>query len=82
MARSHHILHNPASELEMPRIGFRLPKAVLTASEAEQILAQPKIHEPLGLRDRAILETFYSTGMSRTDSPTSSCGISTRSVER
>lgn len=67
MARSHHILHNPASELEMPRIGFRLPKAVLTATEAEQILAQPKIREPLGLRDRAILETFYSTGMRRTE---------------
>ncbi len=67
MARGHHILHNPASELEMPRIGFRLPKAVLTAEEAEQILTQPKIHEPLGLRDRAILETFYSTGMRRVE---------------
>jgi integrase/recombinase XerD len=67
MARQHHILHNPASELEMPKIGFRLPKAVLTAAEAEQILAQPKIHEPLGLRDRAILETFYSTGMRRVE---------------
>jgi integrase/recombinase XerD len=40
---------------------------VLTATEAEQILAQPKIHGPLGLRDRAILETFYSTGMRRTE---------------
>ena len=30
MARNHHILHNPASELELPRLGFRLPKAVLT----------------------------------------------------
>jgi integrase/recombinase XerD len=65
MARHHHILHNPASELEMPRLGFRLPKAVLTATEAEQILAQPDIREPIGLRDRAILETFYSTGMRR-----------------
>jgi integrase/recombinase XerD len=65
MARHHHILHNPASELEMPRLGFRLPKAVLTASEAEQILAQPDIRDPIGLRDRAILETFYSTGMRR-----------------
>jgi integrase/recombinase XerD len=65
MARSHHILHNPASELEMPRLGFRLPKAVLTVAEAEQILSQPKIDEPLGIRDRAILEMFYSTGMRR-----------------
>ena len=65
MARQHYILHNPASELEIPRGGFRLPKAVLTAEEAERILAQPNIHEPIGLRDRAILETFYSNGMRR-----------------
>lgn len=38
MARQHYILHNPASELELPRIGFRLPKAVLTTHEAEQII--------------------------------------------
>ena len=65
MARNHHILHNPASELEMPRAGFRLPKAVLTAAEAEQILALANIRKPLGLRDRAILETLYLTGMRR-----------------
>ena len=65
MARQHHILHNPASELELPRIGFRLPKAVLTASEAERVIAGTDVHDPLGLRDRAILETLYSTGMRR-----------------
>lgn len=65
MARQHHILHNPASELELPRVGMRLPKAVLTAAEAEQVIALADIHDPLGLRDRAILETLYSTGMRR-----------------
>jgi integrase/recombinase XerD len=65
MARHHHMLHNPASELELPRLGFRLPKAVLTAAEAEQIIQQTNVHDPLGLRDRAILEMFYSTGMRR-----------------
>jgi integrase/recombinase XerD len=65
MARHHHILHNPASELELPRLGVRLPKAVLTANEAECIIEQTNIHDPLGLRDRAILETLYSTGMRR-----------------
>jgi integrase/recombinase XerD len=65
MARNHHILHNPASELELPRLGIRLPKAVLTANEAEQVMQQTRIHDPLGLRDRAILETLYSTGMRR-----------------
>jgi integrase/recombinase XerD len=65
MARNHYILHNPASEIELPRLGFHLPKAVLSAHEAEQVLAQPDIGDPLGLRDRAILETLYSTGMRR-----------------
>ena len=65
MARKHHILHNPASELELPRVGLRLPKAILTAEEAERIIAIPDVRDPLGLRDRAILETLYSTGMRR-----------------
>ena len=65
MARQHHILHNPASELKLPRVGMRLPKAVLTANEAERVLRQPNIHDPLGLRDRAIMETLYTTGMRR-----------------
>jgi integrase/recombinase XerD len=65
LARSNHILYNPASELEMPRLKHRLPKHVLTASEAEAVLSQPDTSDPLGIRDRAILETFYSTGMRR-----------------
>ena len=65
MARTHHILHNPASELELPRTGHRLPKAVLSAAEVEQIMLQTNVHDALGLRDRAIMETFYSTGMRR-----------------
>jgi integrase/recombinase XerD len=65
MARQHYILHNPASELELPRIGMRLPKHVLTAEETELVLAQTNVHEALGLRDRALLETLYSTGIRR-----------------
>ncbi len=65
MARQHYILYNPASEMELPRLEHRLPKHVLNASEVEQVLQQPDIRNPLGLRDRAILETLYSTGMRR-----------------
>ncbi len=65
MARQHHILHNPASELELPRLEHRLPKSVLTVTEIEQVLAQPDTNDPLGLRDRALMETLYSTGMRR-----------------
>ncbi|MGA2433679.1 MAG: site-specific tyrosine recombinase XerC [Bryobacteraceae bacterium] len=65
LARQRYILHNPASELELPRLGQRLPKHVLTIHEVEQVLAQPDIRDPLGLRDRALMETLYSTGMRR-----------------
>ena len=46
-------------------MGHRLPMHVLSASDAESVLAQPDVNDSLGLRDRAILETFYSTGMRR-----------------
>lgn len=65
LARNNHLLYNPASDLELPRAEKRLPKAVLTESEAESILNQPDTSTAIGLRDRAILETFYSTGMRR-----------------
>ena len=64
-ARQNHTLYNPASELDMPRMEKRLPKHVLTASEADRVLNQANIADPLGVRDRAMLETFYSTGMRR-----------------
>ena len=65
LARQNHILHNPASELMLPRLDSRLPKYVLTAKEAEQVLMQPDVNDPEGLRDRAMLEVFYATGMRR-----------------
>lgn len=65
MARQNYILHNPASDLDLPRIGYRLPRYVLSVAEVEQVLAQPNVNDPLGLRDRALLETLYSTGMRR-----------------
>jgi integrase/recombinase XerD len=64
MVRQNYLLANPASEIELPRLGYRLPN-VLSIAEAEQVIGQPDIHDPLGLRDRAILETLYSTGMRR-----------------
>jgi integrase/recombinase XerD len=65
LARQRHILHNPASELELPRLEHRLPKTILTVAEMEQVLAQPNVNDALGLRDRALMETLYSTGMRR-----------------
>lgn len=63
--RQNYLLYNPASELELPKIEKRLPKATLSAEEAEIILAMPNTLTDEGLRDRALLEILYSTGIRR-----------------
>lgn len=65
MSRANHIPHNPALDLELPRTGHYLPKHVLSVDEVEQVLPQPNVSDPKGLRDRAIVETLYSTGIRR-----------------
>jgi len=65
LARQNYILYNPASDIDMPRLERRLPKHILTVDESEKIINQPNIQTPTGIRDRAILETLYSTGMRR-----------------
>jgi len=53
---------NPAKPLRNPRKGRSLPH-FLTAEEIGQLLSAPPKNQPLGLRDRAILETLYSAGL-------------------
>lgn len=65
LARNDHILHNPASELELPRKVQHIPHNILSAPEVEAIMMQVDLGSFLGLRDRAILEVLYSTGIRR-----------------
>lgn len=65
LTRQNVLLWNPASEIELPRQEKRLPKHVLTVDEAERVMAMPEVGDAIGLRDRAILETLYSTGIRR-----------------
>lgn len=58
---------NPAAEVELPKVPKRLPKAVFTAREAELVLSIPDTSTVMGLRDRAILEVFYSTAIRRAE---------------
>jgi len=67
LVRANRILANPASDLTLPKVDQRLPKAVLTAAEAEAVLAQAPIDFGFGVRDRAILEVLYSTGIRRAE---------------
>jgi integrase/recombinase XerD len=65
LCRHNHLLANPAADLDLPRAEKRLPRHVLNAAEAERVLGTPPLDDVLGVRDRAILETLYSTGMRR-----------------
>ena len=58
---------NPASELELPRGEKRLPIEPLSIKQMKAVLAQPDVMDPLGIRDRAMLELFYSTGIRRSE---------------
>jgi integrase/recombinase XerD len=67
LAKSNLILFNPASELELPRLDRRLPREVLSIAEVERIMSLPDVTTPNGIRDRAIMETLYSTGIRRAE---------------
>ena len=53
---------DPSAETATPRIGRGLPKS-LTEDEVERLLNAPSTTTPLGLRDRAMLEVLYATGV-------------------
>jgi integrase/recombinase XerD len=53
---------DPTADIEMPRIGRSLPKT-LSEDEVEALLSAPNTDEPLGHRDRAMLELLYATGL-------------------
>jgi integrase/recombinase XerD len=65
LARTGALEADPALELEVPRRPWRLPRRVLNSEEMDAVLAVPDRGRPVGLRNRAILEVFYSTGLRR-----------------
>lgn len=62
-ARHRRIPFDPAAALELPRLRRQLPRGVLSVEEVEAVLAQPDVSSVEGLRDRAVLETLYSTAI-------------------
>lgn len=57
---------NPAEGLETPRVERKIPH-ILTLSEVELLLEQPDISDMKGIRDKAMLEVLYATGMRVTE---------------
>ncbi len=63
LAEEGKLLTNPAASLQLPKQRKRLPQPLLTAKETIRLLDSIKTTTPLGLRDRAIVEVLYATGV-------------------
>ena len=66
LKREGRIEEDPALLIERPKTGRPLPKT-LTEADVEALLAAPDVSTPLGLRDRAMLELIYATGLRVTE---------------
>ena len=62
LLRERVINQDPTADLESPRLSRRLPR-VLSVDEVEFLLGQPHTGRPAGLRDKAMLELIYATGL-------------------
>ena len=62
LEREGRVAENPCDRIDAPRLGRPLPGA-LTEKEVERLLAAPDVDTALGLRDRAMLEVLYATGL-------------------
>jgi len=62
LMREGQIREDPTAQIAMPKIGRSLPKS-LTEEEVESLLGAPVVSDPLGNRDRTMLEVLYATGL-------------------
>lgn len=66
LLRENVIKEDPTAQIAMPKIGRSLPKS-LTEAEVDALLESPALRDPLGNRDRAMLEVLYATGLRVTE---------------
>lgn len=62
MLKENYVTKDPTDELSSPKLERKLPK-VLTVEEVEKLLNQPDASNPTGIRDKAMLEVLYATGI-------------------
>jgi integrase/recombinase XerD len=67
LCKDNRLAANPASDLELPRKPNRILPKALSLSEINAVLNVPDVTDPLGIRERAMLELFYATGIRRTE---------------
>lgn len=75
--RDNRIAHDPTVKLDTPKLPRGLPKTISEA-EVEALLAAPQSDDPLALRDRAMLEVLYASGLRVSEL----VGLNLRSVNR
>lgn len=62
LVRERLLSEDPSARIDAPKLGRSLPKS-LTEEEVEALLAAPDTSNPLGMRDRAMLEVLYASGL-------------------
>ena len=65
LAQQNYILYNPGDAIRWPKVARNLPRNIFSTEEVERIINAPDISTALGIRDRAILELLYSSGIRR-----------------
>ena len=66
LLRERQISEDPSARIDAPKLGRALPKS-LTEDEVERLLAAPDVEQAMGLRDRAMLEVLYASGLRVTE---------------
>ncbi len=61
------IVHNPSASIQMPKQAKMLPRNILTPQEAKRLIESVPTEKPRDIRDRAILEVMYATGIRRAE---------------
>lgn len=61
------LAHNPAAAIEFPKRPRTLPRNVLTPEEARRLIESTPTEKPRDIRDRALVEVLYSTGIRRAE---------------
>lgn len=56
------IAYNPAMEVAVPRQTKQLPRGVLSRAEVEKVMSLPDLKNPIGYRDRTMMELLYASG--------------------
>ncbi len=67
LSNTQQIAHNPAAMIQPPRQPQTLPRDILTQAEARRLLEATPTQKPLDIRNRAILEVLYATGIRRAE---------------